>query len=233
MSNVYFSQANLTSAYLGGALCYGTYFRGADLKFANLKTAEFIDKTIIDLKWYSVWEIVNHGAVKKNLSGADLSNANLQGVNFEEANLTNAKLNHAILSHSNLNRANLTNTELVGANICGVDLNQANLKGAKLKSVISDRRTQLADAASAKTSLMVKERPTAIEAVAATSATTTISSNQSNLTKSSKNKNNNLIIGILLLGIIASIAAIGHIFFNQNLNYPWPEKLQLRQETLK
>ena len=140
LSNAYFSRADLTRAYLGGASCGGTYFKDADLKFANLKTAKINHKTMIDLKWYSVWEVVNRGAAKKNLSGIDLSNANLYGVNFEEANLTNANLSHSILTSSNLDRA--------------------NLKGAKLKAVVSDRNTQLPTAVKTpKTSVIVKERP--------------------------------------------------------------------------
>ncbi|MEL7408632.1 MAG: pentapeptide repeat-containing protein [Cyanobacteria bacterium J06558_2] len=77
------------------------------------------------------------------MSGVDLSHANLQGVNFESANLTNAKLNHSILRCSNMTKANLTNTVLIGANLCGVDLQQAHLEGTKLKSIVSDRHTQL------------------------------------------------------------------------------------------
>ncbi|MEO1672120.1 MAG: pentapeptide repeat-containing protein [Cyanobacteria bacterium J06631_2] len=229
LRNAYFSQANLTSAYLGGALCCGTYFKDAELKFANLKTAKFSHKTMIDLKWYSVWEIVNRGAAKKNLSGVDLSNANLQGVDFEEANLTNAKLNNAILRRSNLNNANLTNTDLMGANVCGVDLDQANLKGAKLKSVISDRHTQLSlRGNSHKTNLMVKERP-------ATKATPEDStriqhSQEQNLqaiaASPNKKKSTPNVLGILFLGIVAMVTAAGYVFWTQNPEYSWREQIE-------
>ena len=226
LSNAYFSHADLTSAYFSDALCCGTYFKDADLKFANLKAAKFSHKTMIDPKWYAVWDIVNCGAANKNLSGADLSNANLQGVNFESANLTNAKLSHAILRHSNLTNANLTNTDLFAANICGVDLSQANLKGAKLKSVISDRHTQLSTVNNSnQNSVAVTERPKANAKITSTSqAPTKIQTEQ---TKSS----NNLVglVGIFLCGIIAVVVAGGYIFLNQNPDFPWKEKLELWQ----
>jgi uncharacterized protein YjbI with pentapeptide repeats len=247
LRNAYFSQANLTSAYLGGALCCGTYFKDAELKFANLKTAKFSQKTMVDLKWYSVWEIVNHGAVKKNLSGTDLSNANLQGVNFEEANLANAKLSNAILRHSNLTNANLTNSDLVGANVCGVDFDQANLKGARLKSVISDRHTKLSTASNQKTSLMVKERPivetnTIIQpliiqpSVIQSATPTRIQLNETLLapsTKPKKQKSKSNLLGILLFGIIATTSIGGYVFWTQNPDYPWSLKLKIWQSHLE
>jgi len=229
LRNAYFSQANLTSVYLSGALCCGAYFKDAELKFANLKAAKLSHKTMIDLKWHSVWEIVNRGAAKKNLSGADLSNANLQGVDFEEANLTNAKLSNAILRRSNLTNANLTNTDLVGANVCGVDLDRANLKGAKLKSMISDRYTQLSATSGSKTNLMVKEKP-ALEPTNTPilesptkiqSPLTTQDKDPKMSKKSTKNWWN-----IFWLGIIATFAAGGYIFWTQNPDYPWSAKLE-------
>jgi len=232
LKNAYFSQANLTSAYLGNALCCGTYFKDAELKFANLKAAKLSHKTMIDLKWYSVWEIVNRGAVKKNLSGVDLSNANLQGVDFEEANLTNAKLNNAILRHSNLTNANLTNTNLVGANVCGVDLDRANLKGARLKSVISDRHTQMSGIADSKTNLMVKERPLepvktpTPESESPTKIQQEIEVAPLAKSSSAKQKKSSNWFGIFLLGIIATLTAGGYVFWTQNPDYPWSLKLE-------
>lgn len=219
LRNAYFSQANLTSAYLSEALCCGTYFKDANLKFANLKTARFSHKTMIDPKWHSVWEIVNCGAAKKNLSGVDLSDANLQGVNFESANLTNAKLNHAILRRSNLTNANLTNTDLVGANICGVDLQVANLKGTKLKSVISDRHTQLA---TSNTSLMVKERP-----VAKTTAKMSPTPIKTPTAQAKSSKNLVAVSLLTFFTILASVITAGYIFINQNPDSPLSIKIDL------
>lgn len=171
--------------------------------------------------------IVNRGAAKKNLSGADLSNANLQGVDFEEANLTNAKLSNAILRRSNLNNANLTNTDLVGANVCGVDLDRANLKGAKLKSVISDRHTQLSTVSSSKT-ILVKEKP-AIKATEMLESPTTIQLPPNPMveaTETKQRKSGKNWFGVLMLGTLATLAAIGYVFWTQNPDYPWSAKLE-------
>jgi uncharacterized protein YjbI with pentapeptide repeats len=214
LTNAYFSNANLTKAYLGGASCCGTYFKNAELKFANLKTAKISHKTMIDLKWYSVWEIVNRGAAKKNLSGIDLSNANLQGVNFEEANLTNANLSNAILRKSNLNRANLTNTDLMGANICGVKLDSSHIKGTKLKAVVSDRDTQLPVPVSAGTTTLIAPETTEAE----TQIEATI--------KEQKPAFRQRFTWIFLLGIIGFIAIVGYIFFSNNPDFPWKQKIE-------
>ena len=220
LRNAYFSQANLTSAYLSGALCCGTYFKDAELKFANLKKARFSRKTMIDFKWHYVWEIVNRGAVKKNLSGADLSNANLQGTNFAEANLANANLTNSILLNSNLDLANLTNTDLAGANVKGVDLNRANLKGAKLKSAIG-RDVQFRDNKSVNTNVMLKERPTTLQA-----PTTSTAELENVVVKNSdKSKKNKNVFGFLLLGAIAFCLAGYYIYSSQNGEFSVPEIL--------
>lgn len=221
LRNAYFSQANLTKASFSGASCCGTYFKDAELRFANLKQAKFSRKTMIDLKWHFVWDIVNRGAVKKDLSGIDLSHANLQGVNFAEANLKGANLSHAILSHSNLDLANLTNTDLGGANIIGVDLNRANLKGAKLKSVIGLNTKLPVTIKPNNTSLMVKERPSAVS----TQKEDTVIENKD---KPNKKKKNN-IFGFLLLGLIVSSIAGCYVYLNQNSEFSWQtisQKLQ-------
>ncbi|MEM6613800.1 MAG: pentapeptide repeat-containing protein, partial [Cyanobacteria bacterium P01_C01_bin.72] len=165
----------------------------------------------------------------KNLCGVDIIIANLQGVDFEDANLTKAKINNAIIRHSNLNNANLTNTNLIGANICGVDLDRANLKGAKLKSVVSDRHTQLSlKENSSKTNLMVKERPT-VKVIPEDS--TKIQHNQEQQTQAiasaaNKQKSAPNILRILLLGIVAMVTAAGYFFWRQNPDYSWREQIE-------
>lgn len=238
LKNAYFSHANLTNAYLGGASCCGTYFQDAELQFANFKTTKLSHKTMIDSKWYSVWEIVNRGAVKKNLSGADLSNANLQGVNFEEANLTNANLSHAILRRSNLERANLTNTALIGANICGVDLEQANLKGTKLKSVIGDRDTQLPlEFRSSKTNLIVQERPESkISSVNTPQIDTAVNVSPDQTKSNNKSKPNNSIAIkdiLLFLGLIGVIITGYYFVLYKNPDLPSPQTLQSWKQKLE
>ena len=220
LRNAYFSHANLTKAYLVGASCCGTYFKDAELQFANLKTAKLSNKTMIDPKWYSVWEIVNRGAAKKNLSGVDLSNANLQGVNFEEANLTNANLSNSILLYGNFDRANLTNTDLMGANIGSIDLSSSTLQGTKLKATKRDHHTQLPITVKfSKTNLMVREKPEVhLES-------NTIIQPPIQQTPQQKQKWGNF-IWILLLGIISIGAVAGYVFLNNNPHHPVKQKLE-------
>lgn len=222
LTNAYFSQANLTKACLIGALCYGTYFIDANLSFADLKSSKIDRKTMIDEKWLCVWEIINRGAVGKNLSGADLSNANLWGANLKGANLSNAKLNHAILRQSNLERTNLTNTNLVGADVCGVDLAQANLKGAKLRAIVSDRNTILPDADSG-SSITVKQQPIATPAIATSPNSTVTPAIAQNKAKSGK------AVLVLLLGIIVAVAAVGYLFIQPGINFR--DRLQNEQQS--
>jgi uncharacterized protein YjbI with pentapeptide repeats len=231
LRNAYFSHANLTKAYLVGASCYGTYFKDAELQFANFKTTKLNQKTMIDPKWYSVWEIVNRGGANRNLSGVDLSNANLQGVDFEEANLTNANLSNSILLHSNLNRANLTNTDLVGANLGSIDLSNSTLEGTKLKAIKRDRdqrertsRNTLlpAEGKSSNTSLLVRERPQ----VEVASETSLPAAPEENIEPKPKSGNS---LAIAILGIMAviGIGAIGgYVFLNQNPDSPLKQQLE-------
>ena len=227
LTNTYLSHANLTKAYLGGALCCGTYFKDADLSFVDFKTTKFSEKTIIDLKWYSVWEIVNYGAVKKNLTRADLSNANLPGVNFKEANLTGAKLQNAILRGSNFTDTNLVDADLTGANICAANFTNANLKKAKLKSAIADRHTQLSalkniNNTNQQSSSVPFEELTTIQ-VAAPQADMLIP-----VAHSRSNKN---ILALLFVAIVA-IFVVGAAIFIRNYRFsepelePWEQKVE-------
>ncbi len=228
LRNAYFSQANLSYVYFNGALCCGAYFKNAELNFANLYRAKFSRKTMIDLKWFSVWKIVNRGAVRKNLSGIDLSNANLQGVDLSEANLTNANLSHSILRHSKLDRANLTNTDLAGANVKGVNLEQANLKGAKLKSLVGSQQKKRSPVATKSApvdsgNVMVKEKPTTIRVASQTSPPTQELSIARGQDKSKKRPN---VLGLLLLAILASVVAGCYTFVSRDPNFYWQKFLQ-------
>lgn len=252
LRNAYFSQANLTSANLASALCCGAYFKSAELRFANFKATKLSHKTLIDLKWYTVWEIVNRDAVRKNLSGLDLSHANFQGVNFTEANLTNTNLSHAILSHSNLESADLTNTDLAGADIRGVDLELVNLNKTKLVKPAKPLGSALNSRSNpgntprdpAGSNVMVKERPIVetdiveknaviqFPPVSQTSEEVSTSKKlsrkegQSKLPKKRKKIN---IIPILFLGVLGCIIAGGYVF-NQNSDFTWqPLKQKLEQ----
>jgi uncharacterized protein YjbI with pentapeptide repeats len=223
LRNAYFSHANLTKAYLVGASCYGTYFKDAELQFANFKTTKLNQKTMIDPKWYSVWEIVNRGGANRNLSGVDLSNANLQGVDFEEANLTNANLSNSILLHSNLNRANLTNTDLAGANLGSIDLSSSTLEGTKLKAIKRSGDTLLpAEGKSSNIGLMVRERPQ-VEVASETSLPVAPEQTIEPKRKSGNSR------AIALLGIMAVIGIGvmgGYVFLNQNPDSPLKQQLE-------
>ncbi|MBE9166088.1 pentapeptide repeat-containing protein [Pleurocapsales cyanobacterium LEGE 06147] len=150
LSNAYLSHANLRQAILSETSLNGAYLRDADLQFVNLQNAQINRKTIIESKWFLVWEIVNRGAVKKNLSSSDLSNTNLRGVNFAEADLSNTNLSNSDLRGCCFWRANLSRANLRGANLCGADLREANLDKTNLQAAMSgaaapakrDRHTQ-------------------------------------------------------------------------------------------
>ena len=123
--------ANLTDAYLAGALLADADLEGANLTDAYLTNA-------------SLNGAVLHGA---NLTDANLTNASLDGANLTEANLTGANLNgagllnaklvganlnYALLHGSNLTDANLTAAKGIGANLTDANLTGANLNGAGL-----------------------------------------------------------------------------------------------------
>lgn len=82
-----------------------------------------------DQKWRLVEEIASRGAVRRDLSNADLSDADLSNVNLSDANLIGANLSNADLSD-----ADLSYTILSGADLSDAILNSAHLRGAYLNS---------------------------------------------------------------------------------------------------
>ena len=146
LSGANLSKANLTNTALKNVDFRFTNLRGAilvnaDLSFANLKGAIIDKSTTIDDKWRLVWEIVNQGAVKRDLERKDLSFANL---NF--ANLQKAHLERAIFKGSSLQGANLASAALAGANFENADLSQADLR-----LITIDENTNFRDAVVKKT----------------------------------------------------------------------------------
>jgi len=137
LSGVDLSEAHLYGADFSGANLSGANLGGADLREANLERADLrntkinFDTRITD-KWRLVWQIVNTGAIGRNLSGADLSGANLSGANLERADLNGAHLNGARLSGVNLSRAHLERADLSEVNLHKADLSGANLSRATL-----------------------------------------------------------------------------------------------------
>jgi len=122
--------ADLTQANLRGADLRRADLRGADLRETDLNGTLIDDSTQMYYRWRLVWEIVNEGAVgrnlrKANLSGANLRRVDLSGADLSEADLSGAKLERATLVDTNLKEANLT-----GCSIYGISAWDLNLEGA-------------------------------------------------------------------------------------------------------
>ena len=147
LSGVNLRGANLRKARLRDADLNGTDLRGVDLRQvdfwgANLRGSKIDDTTQLEAKWRLVWEIVNNGAVGRDLRRADLSWANLyqadfRGANLEGANLTftellEADFRGANLREANLNRVDLEKTNLKEADLQGTFLSRTNLKKVDL-----------------------------------------------------------------------------------------------------
>ena len=95
----------------------GTNLKGTNLGGTSLFRALIDESTILERKWYTVWEIINNDRNNKDLSGYDLSYAFLSKANLSGANLLDANL-----EYSNLKGANLLGAMLNGANLHGVKL---------------------------------------------------------------------------------------------------------------
>ena len=129
------TEANLTEAYLKGAILWGAYLEGAVLEWAYLEGA-FLEWT--DLKRAQLTGAYMKGA---NLTGADLEGAQLKGANLtggylRGADLSNANLEWTTLEWTHLSGATLVGADLRGANLTGADLTGANLTGANLTGAI-------------------------------------------------------------------------------------------------
>ncbi len=116
------SQADLSQADLQGANLRGADLRGTNLTETNLNESQLhaakIDPTTkLDEKWRMVWQIVNHGAAKRDLNGLYLSKANLSGADLREADLTFGSLTGANLRGADLRGANLNHTSLLESKI--------------------------------------------------------------------------------------------------------------------
>ena len=106
-------EANLSNAVLIEAYFVETDLRGVSFRGTNLRGVRINEKTQLDPKWYTVWEIVNRSAATRNLERVDLSEANLsvadlRGANLKDANLKNANLCGVQAIKTNFQNANLT-----------------------------------------------------------------------------------------------------------------------------
>ncbi len=79
---------------------------------------------------WNQWREKN-GAIKVDLSGANLSGADLSGIDFRDARLTRVDFREAILQKARLSLANLSRATLIGAS-----LHQATLKETRLAHTI-------------------------------------------------------------------------------------------------
>jgi uncharacterized protein YjbI with pentapeptide repeats len=122
LSDAYLLGANLQQANLNSANLDGAYLREANLNYAILKAARITQKTIIEQKWRTVWEILNQEDIDRNFRHLDLSKIYFVGVNFEAANLSYA--------------------DLRASNLCGADLSQVKLDKADLHGAFYDLHTQ-------------------------------------------------------------------------------------------
>ncbi|AOY84499.2 pentapeptide repeat-containing protein [Moorena producens JHB] len=93
------------------------------------ETSEDDQNNELDPKWRLVEEIASRGAVRRDLSNADLSDADLSNADLSDANLIGANLSNADLSD-----ADLSYTILSGADLSDAYLNSAHLRGAYLNS---------------------------------------------------------------------------------------------------
>ncbi|QPJ64466.1 MAG: pentapeptide repeat-containing protein [Candidatus Nitrohelix vancouverensis] len=121
LSQMVFTEANLSGADLRKADLSGAYLSEADLSEADLRKADLSEASLF-------------GA---NLSGADLRGANLSGAYLSGAYLSGADLSGANLSEAglfgaDLSGANLIGAKLIGAKLSGADLRKADLFGADL-----------------------------------------------------------------------------------------------------
>ncbi len=136
-------ESNLANGSLSQADLRGADLTGADLANVSLRQAIIDDTTKLDDKWRLVWEIVNQGASRRDLSGLNLSQANLA-----EADLRWANLSRTVLTDTNLSQANLYGADLSGAILtepdpAGGPPHQAMLHLADLAAVKIDNATRM------------------------------------------------------------------------------------------
>lgn len=112
------------------------------MSWTDLRNTVISEMTHIDPKWRLVWEIVNQGAMQRDLSRADLAGANLREANLNGADLRGAKLWLADLAGADLRRANMRNTDLRESNLVGADLSDTNLQDANLTGARFDAATR-------------------------------------------------------------------------------------------
>jgi len=138
-----FQQADLTQAYLHGAILPEVNLAGANLTQADLTNA-YLSRANLSRANLTDTDLANADLGGADLTGADLTRANLTEADLNwadlrkafspEANLAGANLTMATLSEANLARADLSGADLGQAKLLKADLTGANLAGADLST---------------------------------------------------------------------------------------------------
>jgi len=158
-----FSNKDLRSSGLAGAMLQESILSHANLSFTDLSKANFtkatlkhtdlnnadLGKSILDyaklehanLAYSNIWKasLKNINISDSDLSytrlvNSDLTNATIYSSELVEANLEFANLNHAKLNGSDFTKANITSASLDNAKLVGADLTEAVLTGSSLKN---------------------------------------------------------------------------------------------------
>jgi len=146
ISDVNFTNANLSHADLSDHNLTGTILTGADLSDANLTGVDLSGKDLtgtiltgVDLSGKDFTGTILTGADLSNsiltgiiLTGADLTDVNLTGIDLSGKDLTGIILTGADLSDVNLTGVDLSGKDLTGTRLVGVDLSGKDLTGTIL-----------------------------------------------------------------------------------------------------
>lgn len=111
MNGVDLREADLTNAFLVGALLNDAHFEGADLLSADLRNAELVEV---------------------HMEGADLLGTRLDGAAAARAHLANADMHAARLNGARLTAADLTGADLTGADLTDADIEYAVFEKATI-----------------------------------------------------------------------------------------------------
>jgi uncharacterized protein YjbI with pentapeptide repeats len=155
--NANLSGAILKESKFGKAQLHKARFQGADLRGANLNSADGLtcgqiksaaidEKTLLpdyllmeafsdsEFKCRNLQEGKGLNLDKMNLSNSNLSHLDLRKYNFRQTNLENTKIGWSQLQNVNFSQANLKKASFPYSQLNNANLNEANLKGANLST---------------------------------------------------------------------------------------------------
>tara|TARA_B100000795_G_scaffold169548_1_gene127810 strand:- start:218 stop:2122 length:1905 start_codon:yes stop_codon:yes gene_type:complete len=113
-------------------------FKGSDLqnfnlRYANLKGADFSDTNVSGIAFYKSTYFLN-GKLDKSLQDVNFSNANMVGVDLRNQDLTGTIFAGANLTRANLTGVDFRNKDLTGTVFAGADFTSANLTGVDFRN---------------------------------------------------------------------------------------------------